>query len=275
MRVTAYILLAVSLAACGSTSVRTIRKADPKPDDCQIEIFGAEGPARERGALQEVCAIDASAGAGFASIQDLAEDQSDRLCECGADGAWILNGTGPQIGGDAATVSLMGFRWVEGDSVSNGSHTSAAQQPAELIEAASLLLIDLRPIGGIKESVAQVVTKLFLSELSSVQKLRAQALDDFSATLSVETTKDSLGCDDVTCAAELAGALGVDFVGYGEVGQLGDQYTITLSVVGSRDSRVVARASSRVPADETALADALPGLVSEVISGIAVYQAER
>jgi len=70
--------------------------------------------------------------------------------------------------------------------------------------------------------------------------------DDIKNALAVESDRQALGCEESTCLAELAGAMGARVVVYGSVGQLGSDLLLTLNLFdseeGSSGGRRVAQA---------------------------------
>ena len=61
--------------------------------------------------------------------------------------------------------------------------------------------------------------------------------------LAVEQMKQSMGCDDVSCLAEIGGALGVDYIVSGSILMLGDAYVTQLQLMNIRQGRADGRVS--------------------------------
>jgi len=64
---------------------------------------------------------------------------------------------------------------------------------------------------------------------------------DINAMLSLEKQKELIGCTEVSCLAEIGGALGVEMMVNGSVGKLGDVFSLTLALVDTRKAEVRAR----------------------------------
>jgi len=62
-----------------------------------------------------------------------------------------------------------------------------------------------------------------------------------------------MGCDDVTCAAEIGGALGAPFLLGGQLGKLGDQAVLSLRLLDTRAPAVLSRSTARATAEANAL----------------------
>jgi len=54
---------------------------------------------------------------------------------------------------------------------------------------------------------------------------------DINAMLSLEKQKELMGCSEISCLAEIGGALGADLMVSGSVGKLGDVFSLTMTLV--------------------------------------------
>jgi hypothetical protein len=105
-----------------------------------------------------------------------------------------------------------------------------------------LLVLDLRP-----QLVEQATTELLTSTLGVVASRHPSVTvltsADLRKLISVEEDKQLAGCADESesCMAEIASALGAEFVVYGEVGRLGDATTVTLNLVDTSAAKPLAR----------------------------------
>ena len=135
-----------------------------------------------------------------------------------------------------------------------------------LAKDVSLLVMPLKPMDQETKEAAELLTNYVLTQLDHVQNLRTVDRDDIEATLSADKQLQALGCDAVSCMTEIAGALGVDLVAYGQIGLLGQKYNVNWSVVRARDARVVVRWSALVDQDVDALASNMPAFVNEIVT---------
>lgn len=117
----------------------------------------------------------------------------------------------------------------------------------------STLLLSLVALPAAAESVVVMglrsnkVPKSTLTVLDSllafaVQKnLRHEVVTtkDIEAQLGVERLKDTLGCDDVRCAADISGALGARFLMAGSIDRLGDDLLISLSLIDTQTQKTL------------------------------------
>jgi len=96
---------------------------------------------------------------------------------------------------------------------------------------------------GVPAGSADVLSDLLLNALLARHGVHAMGPADVRAMLTAEQQKNLLGCSDESCMAELAGALGADWLIGGSVGRLEDLYVLSLQLIDARKARVTARAS--------------------------------
>src|SRR2546421_11369337 len=96
---------------------------------------------------------------------------------------------------------------------------------------AGIAVLPIKAKGKADKAVIEVLDDLLLSALQSQGGVRVIGKSDIDAMLGFEKTKDAVGCTEVACAAEIAGALGVDTVVSPTVGTLGSKYILTLVLI--------------------------------------------
>lgn len=136
--------------------------------------------------------------------------------------------------------------------------------PAEPTRIHDLLVMPLQPEEGL-ERASRALDELILAEVHGVGWYQVLGPADLNALLGVEAAKDALGCDDVDCAADLGGALGVRTVVTGELRALEDQVLLSLRQIDTDGAPLVlTRATARGRRD----ADTLAGMVAEVVQDL-------
>ena len=140
------------------------------------------------------------------------------------------------------------------------------QTSTSLNTASSMLVMPLRDGAGIGKATCASLTSYLLSRLDEVHGLRTVGTADVEAALGADKQRQALGCDQLSCAAEIGGALGVDLVMYGDLGALGDSYALNVSVVRARDSAVLARSSVLTKKNENAVVERIEPLVKELVT---------
>jgi TolB-like protein len=141
--------------------------------------------------------------------------------------------------------------------------------PAAAPAAARLkvAVTEVRSVQGVAVGTATILSDIVVSEVSR-RGYDVISQSDISAMLGFEKQKKMLGCDETSCLAEIGGALGVDYLIAGQVGQIGTRYRISLLVVDSRTARVTGRAANFCDQNEDALARAAEATVGQLIASI-------
>ncbi len=126
-----------------------------------------------------------------------------------------------------------------------GPADAAAPAPAFVLTLApggtlKAAVLDLKAV-GVPEDQARNLTQVVVQELRRSEGLSLISRDEIAAMLSFKEDKARLGCDDDACLSELGGALGVDFLVAGSVGQLGETRLVHLKLIDLRETRVVSR----------------------------------
>jgi TolB-like protein len=116
-----------------------------------------------------------------------------------------------------------------------------------------LAVLELKAGEGLSAKVAGTLTAIVVADAARAGfQVIAQA--DIVAMLSFQKQRQQLGCSDDGCLAELAGALGADYVVAGEVARIGSRDHVALSLLDARKARVVARSAGFSDAGDDALA---------------------
>jgi hypothetical protein len=118
---------------------------------------------------------------------------------------------------------------------------------------------------GVPAGTDGVLSDLLLNALLARHGVHAMGPADVRAMLTAEQQKNLLGCNDESCMAELAGALGADWLIGGSVGRLEDLYVLSLQLIDARKARVTSRASTNLKNLREA-ADRIGPLVDELLN---------
>lgn len=120
---------------------------------------------------------------------------------------------------------------------------SPAQEPRPRVA-----VLDFEANGASRE-LATAATALFSNELQSFGAFDVVTSDAIQSVVAIERQKQLLGCpDESSCLAELAGALGVDWIVIGRVSRVGETLTVDVSLI---EARTAARKSSAVESAAT------------------------
>lgn len=117
----------------------------------------------------------------------------------------------------------------------------------------------------VNEDVTTVLNELLLSEVDRVSSYVIIGASDINAMLGLDRMKAALGCDDVSCAAEIGGALGVDYLLAVNVGVLGEDLILSGKLINIDENQVAQRASEQISNDERFLLSGLRSLVGALL----------
>jgi TolB-like protein len=140
--------------------------------------------------------------------------------------------------------------------------------PAASRESIKIAVVDLTPIGT-PGTLAQNLTAAVVTELSRVRLLEVVSREEILKMLSFEENRMMLGCTDAVCLAEIGGALGVEYLVTGNVGQVGDRVLVNLQLIDIRQIKVVNRIKRETGSEGEMLASVASGareLVAKVLS---------
>jgi hypothetical protein len=144
--------------------------------------------------------------------------------------------------------------------------TAAAQGSAELPR---ILVLDLSHSDSIDMGSVKILNELLAVEMSRQPGYDVLSGADVRRLVALEAEKQSVGCaDDASCLAEIAGAMGAQFVVSGSIGKLGTRHVLTLTLFDSHAARSVNRVDLRAASIDE-IADGLAAKVKELISALA------
>jgi hypothetical protein len=171
-----------------------------------------------------------------------------------------------------ATLLLAGAATAQDEAATTDGEATAAPpaepaQPAPVKERMRVLVLDLSDTGGLGPDVVKTVTGVVAVKLSDVKSLDVLSGDDVRRLAELEAERQVAGCDEASCLAELAGALGARYVVFGQLGTLGELIVVNLSLFDSERAEAVGRATA-----EGRSVERLPGLIGpalrKLLSGV-------
>lgn len=139
-------------------------------------------------------------------------------------------------------------------------------RPALLVLAAlALPLGPARAAPRVDSGAARLLTDAVAVALQKHDALDVLTSDDVRRAVDLEAQRQTLGCDQSSCLAEVAGALGAALVVYGSVGSLGDDVALTLNLFDSTAASSAGRVLVRAPSVGV-LADRVPAAVDDLLA---------
>ena len=112
----------------------------------------------------------------------------------------------------------------------------------------------------VETAVLQTVGSLLSVELAKTRELDVITSTDVKKIAALEAEKQTMGCDEASCLAELAGALGARLVVFGDANKLGTLTVLNLNLFDSTKAQSVGRVSVQVSTLEE-----LPGKLSPAV----------
>ena len=110
---------------------------------------------------------------------------------------------------------------------------------------------------GFEPKTVKALNDVFLGEARKIKGYKVVSTGEVEQLLNIEQQKQMLGCNDNSCAVEIAGALGVDSVVLGGLARIGKSITANIRRVNSRTAEIEANHSETISATEGAEEDVL------------------
>lgn len=104
-----------------------------------------------------------------------------------------------------------------------------------------LLVMDLSGEDGVDPGTLNTLTGIISAELADYRAIDVMANSDVRRMLELEGQKQSVGCGDASCLAEIAGAMGARLVVFGSAGKLGETLVVHLNLYDSVKAQSVGR----------------------------------
>lgn len=104
-----------------------------------------------------------------------------------------------------------------------------------------LLVMDLAGEDGVDPGTLNTLTGIISAELADYRAIDVMANSDVRRMLELEGQKQSVGCGDASCLAEIAGAMGARLVVFGSAGKLGETLVVHLNLYDSVKAQSVGR----------------------------------
>jgi TolB-like protein len=132
-----------------------------------------------------------------------------------------------------------------------------------------LAVMAIKAEGGTSSTLADAVTQAVVSEVRRQSKgLSVIGWGEIRALVSMERDKQQLGCDQVSCLAEIGGAIGAASIINGTLTRIGSLYLLALRMVDVRHAQVLKEGTERISSgDEDQLLDAVTRAVHQLFPG--------
>lgn len=142
------------------------------------------------------------------------------------------------------------------------------------IKVIKVSVMDLKAEIGIDEKIVNLLYEVSLTEFQKYKNVSIISKTDIASMLKHEAQKELTGCNEDSCMAEIGGALGVDKVVLGNVGKIGESYTISFKLMDIRNAKVEKRVSRTIPANQDKLVPLVKVLANELFESYKEFRTE-
>ncbi len=135
-----------------------------------------------------------------------------------------------------------------------------------MTQAAAGETIAVMPLAGqgVAQETTTILDDLLVAAVDDAGEHKVISPRDINAMLGLEKMKESLGCTELACAAELGGALGARYLLFGSVSRLGGQVIVSLTLLDAQAQEAKARAKAQAPDLEARYGEAIDAAVAEL-----------
>ncbi len=143
----------------------------------------------------------------------------------------------------------------------------AAEAPSGATGRIGVQVLALQPESGVPRESTKLLTDFLVSELARRAGLQVFGQSDLESLLEAAKEKRSLECnsDADACLAEVAGAMGAQWLIGGNVGILGDRLLINVRLTDTRRHRILAHVSEETSGGTEDLLEAIKRLVPRLL----------
>lgn len=141
----------------------------------------------------------------------------------------------------------------------------AARADAPDPKGKAVAIIDLQPL-GVDAKMAQILTEAVASQAAKVAGLKVVSKGDVRALLTLEKERQLLGCAEDKCQADVAKALGTDWILAGSLSRKNAEYSLVLKLLDVKTASALGKLDRKVK-DESALPDAARELTALLLTG--------
>jgi len=125
------------------------------------------------------------------------------------------------------------------------------------------------------QKLAEALTDVLLVESNKLRGVEVIGMQDIEAVLGLEQKKTLLGCDDVSCMAEIGGALGVQAIVSSKVARIGRTYLLTIRVIDTKAVKPINSVQESVEGPPDALIAAARRLMPQALAPLASVAPEE
>lgn len=110
-------------------------------------------------------------------------------------------------------------------------------------------VMQLQASSSVDAGLVEALTQVVPETLEGLGVFKAISTQEIKQLLAFESQKQLLGCNDVSCLAEIGGALGADFLVIGNLSLVGDTYIVQLQLANIAAAKIESRVSREYSGD--------------------------
>ena len=151
----------------------------------------------------------------------------------------------------------------EGESANTataGESAVASESAAEVRDKPRLLIMNFKAL-GVEPSAVEAASDITTGAFQEQGRFEVISTADVQSLIDLEADRSVAGCANNSCLAEIAGALGADFVVTGRMSKLGESFVFKLALLDPGASKNIATETFQIGALET-----LPKAIKPAVS---------
>lgn len=130
-------------------------------------------------------------------------------------------------------------------------------------EPQTILVLDLTSGPDVPPNLPRTLSdQLAVQVRQSNPDARVLGMEDVRSMMALQAQRSRLNCQDVSCLAEIGGALGAKEVVNGSISRIGSNYVLTVKRVNAKQVKVLADSTQQIPRDHEQ--DLIPALRTNV-----------
>jgi TolB-like protein len=133
-------------------------------------------------------------------------------------------------------------------------------------QTSSVLVLSLEP-QGIESAQAALLDGMVANAVGRHAGLEVVTARELQQMMELEGSRQTMGCDTASCLAEIAGAMGAQFVVFGKAGRLGELIVVQLNLYDTTKAKAVSREELKSSRVED-IAERLGGVVDRLMAPV-------
>jgi hypothetical protein len=130
--------------------------------------------------------------------------------------------------------------------------------------AAQIVALDMKAVGGAPKELAASLTPMMIAEVGRRDGISVVSQFEIKALLEHEGNKQAVGCDDMGCMTQIAGAMGAELVLASTLGKVGEDWVVTLTLFNAETAVPTKRATGKEKGSPSAASIAVAAAINNL-----------